>query len=171
MLKDIFTYWKTEYSWPEEEARLNTLPHFRTSIDVEDFDSQPTHFIHGLSKQSKHIPLLFLHGWPGSFIEISKGLDLLTDAGFDVVAPSHAGFTFSPYPDRQGFKLAQYAEVAHNLMLKLGYSQYFVQGGDWGAHIGRVLSMRYPDHVLGLHLNNVSILRDIACLSDTYLHL
>jgi pimeloyl-ACP methyl ester carboxylesterase len=43
---------------------------------------------------------------------------------FHVVAPSLPNFGFSSGVTRRGFGLAQYAEVLHKLMIKLGYDQY-----------------------------------------------
>lgn len=43
---------------------------------------------------------------------------------FHVVAPSLPNFGFSSGVTRRGFCLAQYAEVLHKLMIKLGYDQY-----------------------------------------------
>jgi pimeloyl-ACP methyl ester carboxylesterase len=98
---------------------------------------------------------LFVHGWPGSFLEITKGLALLNDAGFDVVAPSLPGYGFSSYTEKKGFDLRRHAEVLNRLMLKLGYERYVVQGGDWGSWITRTLGLLYPQHVSALHLNMV----------------
>lgn len=58
------------------------------------------HFVHQRSEILDAIPLLFLHGWPSSFLEISKTLPLLvkeSDGGraFHVVAPSLIDFGFS----------------------------------------------------------------------------
>lgn len=65
---------------------------------------------------------------PGSFLEVLKILPLLTTEknglSFDVVAPSLPNFGFSEGPDKPGFRLPQYAEVMHKVMLKLGYEQY-----------------------------------------------
>ena len=106
--------------------------------------------------QKSGIPLLFLHGWPGSFLEIMKGLPLLNGAGFDVVAPSLPGFGFSSYPSEKGFDIRCHAEVLNKLMMKLGYEAYVVQGGDWGSWITRALGVMYPERVKALHLNMVS---------------
>lgn len=38
-------------------------------------------------------------------------------------------------------------------MLRLGYEQYAVQGGDWGSSVARNLGVKYPDHVKAIHLN------------------
>ncbi|ARX89197.1 epoxide hydrolase [Streptomyces alboflavus] len=39
------------------------------------------------------------------------------------------------------------------LMERLGYDRYGVQGGDWGAAISRELGRIRPDRVIGVHLN------------------
>lgn len=103
------------------------------------------------------IPILFVHGWPGSFIEIEKALPELNAAGFHVVAPSLPGYGFSSYTDKAGFKHAQHAEVMHKVMTKLGYKQYVVQGGDWGAFIVRYMATMYPDNVKAMHTNMASL--------------
>ena len=40
-------------------------------------------------------------------------------------------------------------------MTELGYDKYGVQGGDFGAGVSTALSMKYPDHVTGMHLNYI----------------
>ncbi|KAI1500988.1 alpha/beta-hydrolase [Biscogniauxia marginata] len=91
------------------------------------------------------IPLLFFHGWPGSFYE--------SDPPFHVVAPSLPNFGFSSRIDKPGFGMKQYAETCHKLMQGLGYGQYAAQGGDWGSSSGRILGALYPQSLRALHLN------------------
>ncbi|KAH9974905.1 Alpha/Beta hydrolase protein [Lactifluus volemus] len=62
------------------------------------------------------IPLLFVHGWPGSFIEVTKVLPLLTGSSpehpsFHVVAPSLPGFAWSQGVLKKGFHGKHYAEL------------------------------------------------------------
>ena len=98
-----------------------------------------------------------MHGWPGSFWEVSKILPLLNEAGFHVVAPSLPGYGFSEDPGTAGFKYEQDAEVMHKVMLKLGYQRYVVQGGDWGSDIVRMCGRRYPEHVQAVHINHINL--------------
>lgn len=62
------------------------------------------------------------------FLEVTKLLPKLKlgddQPAFHVVAPSLPNFGFSSGVTRRGFGLAQYAEVCHKLMIKLGYTQY-----------------------------------------------
>lgn len=66
---------------------------------------------------------------PGSFLEVSKLLPLLTKGGkdspaFHVVAPSLPNFGFSSAVTKKGFDTPQYGEALHKLMQKLGYTKY-----------------------------------------------
>jgi pimeloyl-ACP methyl ester carboxylesterase len=93
------------------------------------------HFVHSKATSSDAIPLLFLHGWPGSFVEVMKALPALNEAGFNVVAPSLPEYGFSTYPDEAGFDHRKHAEVLNALMLRLEYDEYVVQGGDWAPKL------------------------------------
>lgn len=48
---------------------MNELPQFMTRVDVKGFPSIDMHFVHQKSGVEGAIPLLFVHGWPGSFME------------------------------------------------------------------------------------------------------
>ncbi|TKA81445.1 hypothetical protein B0A49_00288 [Cryomyces minteri] len=156
-VKRLTAYWKDGFDWRKAEAKLNELPHFRTKIAAKGFDELKIHFVHQMSDAKGAIPLLFVHGWPGSFIEVTKMLPMLKGGGnspaFHVVAPSLPNFGFSEGPNKRGFGLAQYAETCHELMLKLGYEKYVTQGGDWGFFITRAIGMLYPQHCLASHVN------------------
>ncbi|KAI1384555.1 alpha/beta-hydrolase [Hypoxylon trugodes] len=162
-IKRLTRTWEKDFDWRRVEAELNdTLPQFTTKIGVtgHEYDLK-IHFVHKRSERADAIPLLFVHGWPGSFLEVSKILPLLTAGGedkdeepaFHVVAPSLPNFGFSQGTSKPGFATPQYAEVCHKLMLRLGYERYATQGGDWGFPITRIIGSRYPAHVLGSHVN------------------
>jgi hypothetical protein len=99
-IKRLANYWANGYDWRRAEAKLNELPNFITKVQVEGFGTYDIHFVHQKSKVKNAIPLLFAHGWPGSFIEVTKILPLLVGGGrdypaFHVVAPSLVDFGFS----------------------------------------------------------------------------
>ncbi|KAL9112989.1 MAG: hypothetical protein Q9227_002854 [Pyrenula ochraceoflavens] len=125
-MKKLTAYWKDDFDWRVAEAKLNSLPQYTTQIQCECFEALKIHFVHKKSDNPNAIPLIFIHGWPGSFIEVSKIVNDLTAGtpAFDVVAPSLPNYAFSEGSLKKGFGLAQYAETCHKLMLKLEYSQY-----------------------------------------------
>jgi pimeloyl-ACP methyl ester carboxylesterase len=163
-------HWASNYDWRKAEAHMNQLPNYRKKVQVQGFGAIDIHFVHQQSRNPNAIPLLFCHGWPGSFLEVTKLLPLL-EAGeqqqqtsdksspappaFHIVAPSLPNFGFSQKISKPGFALPQYAETCHALMRDLGYEQYITQGGDWGFYVTRIMGVLYPDHVLASHINMV----------------
>ena len=161
-MQDTVEFWGNSYNWRDEEARLNQIPQYTTSIKIEGFDTLEVHFVHSASTAphtTGSIPLLFLHGWPGSFNEISKALPGLNSAGFHVVAPSLPGFGFSSCPNKAGFKIHHIAALMQKLMSRLGYNTFVVQGGDWGAMIAWTMAMYHSESVKFLHVNLLSMER------------
>ncbi|KIV98013.1 hypothetical protein PV10_01707 [Exophiala mesophila] len=160
-VKRLTAYWKDKFNWRAAEKNLNLMPQFTTPISVAGFDQPLTiHFIHQKSPVANAIPLLYVHGWPGSFYEGSKIWKELANPSpsseapaFHFVALSLPGYGFSSTPRTKGFALAQYAETAHKLMLKLGYDEYVTQGGDWGYYITRTIAILYPQHCKATHVN------------------
>lgn len=158
-VKRLTAYWKDSFDWRAAERKLNEFPQFRTKVPVKGFDDLDIHFLHRKSTVKDAIPLMFVHGWPGSFIEVIKIIDRLAapsspdQPAFHVVALSLPNYGFSSAPTKKGFAIAQYAETCHNLMLKLGYPVYVTQGGDWGYYITRAMSLLYPSACKATHTN------------------
>ena len=73
-LRELVTYWRTTFDWRAQERKLNQLPQFKTQIDGLDL-----HFIHQKSSRTDAIPLVFVHGWPGSVLEVTKIIGPLTE--------------------------------------------------------------------------------------------
>lgn len=133
-VKRLTEYWRNSFSWRKAEERLNNLPHFVTPIQCDGYETLKIHFLHKKSNVKGAIPLIFVHGWPGNFLEVTKIIDQLTSpadgkVAFDVVAPSLPNYGFSEGSQKRGFSIDQYAETCHKLMLRLGYDEYVTQGG------------------------------------------
>ena len=149
-VQDLAEYWRTDYDWRAQQARLNELPQFTTSID-----GQNLHFIHIPSQQRDALPLLLVHGWPGSVVEFMKVYGPLSET-FHVVAPSIPGYGFSGPTREPGWDVKRIAAAFAELMRRLGYAQYGTQGGDWGSVITRQLGLIDSEHVVGSHFNTVA---------------
>jgi pimeloyl-ACP methyl ester carboxylesterase len=156
-LEELLAYWQDGFDWRAQERRLNEFDHFKTDVDGID-----VHFIHQRSANENAVPLLLVHGWPGSFVEFADLIGPLTDPeahggdaadAFHVVIPSLPGYGFSGKPDETGYNPERMADVLAGLMEKLGYDRYGAQGGDWGAIINRSLAGNYSDRLIGLHTN------------------
>lgn len=159
----VAEHWTTTYNWRSVEADINSrLKQFTTVLETPNknyTDPVPLHFVHHRSPRPDAIPLLFLHGWPGSFLEVENIIEPLTNPtdanmpAFHVVAPSIPGYGFSPSPRRVGFGYRQAGATFNALMLKLGYSKYVFQGGDAGDLINRYMAVDFPDNVVSGHSN------------------
>ncbi|RPA86995.1 alpha/beta-hydrolase [Ascobolus immersus RN42] len=161
IIEDLIDHWQENYSWRKEENKLNQFPHFRTKISPgEGHDELRIHFIWKRSTRANAQPILLCHGWPGSFYEFIKVIDLLAEPegedtqAFHVVVPSLPGYGFSDAPKKPGVGLRQYAAMFNKLMNKLGYTRYYAQGGDWGYSVVRLLALHHSDSVAGIHVNN-----------------
>jgi pimeloyl-ACP methyl ester carboxylesterase len=156
-LRELVEYWRNGYDWRAQEARLNELQHFRTPID-----GVSTHFIHARSPHADALPLLLIHGWPGSVVEFLDVIPRLTEperhAGraqdaFHVIAPSLPGYGFSQPPRTRGWDPTRIAHAFIELMDRLGYARYAAQGGDWGAQIATRIGALDPEHCAAIHVN------------------
>ncbi|PLB54459.1 putative hydrolases or acyltransferase [Aspergillus steynii IBT 23096] len=162
-MKRLATYWRDGFNWRQKELELNqTLKQFMVPITVPGFGELDIHCLHHTSPNPNAIPLLFIHGWPGSFLEATKLIPLLTagngQPAFHLVVPSLPNFGFSSAVKQKGFGLVQYAEAMHAVMAALGYYDYAIQGGDWGSIIARIMAHRYPDHAKAVHINCLPVM-------------
>ncbi|KAK8030179.1 hypothetical protein PG993_011470 [Apiospora rasikravindrae] len=163
IVERVAQFWAASYDWRAVEADLNTrLPQYTTLVKTPgtDFrDPIPLHFVHKRSARPDAVPLLFLHGWPGSFLEVEDILEPLTNPesadqpAFHVVAPSIPGYGFSPAPRKTGMGYRQCAAAFAALMRRLGYDKYVWQGGDAGNFIGHFLALDFPEQVVAGHSN------------------
>jgi pimeloyl-ACP methyl ester carboxylesterase len=159
-MKELVAYWRDGFDWRAQEAKLNRFRQFKASIGGIDL-----HFIHEPGRAAKPIPLLLMHGWPGSVWEFHRILPLLAEH-FTVVAPSLPGFTLSFAPGQARFGVEETADLFAELMSLLGYERFAAQGGDWGAFIAARLGYAHPKRVSGIHLNYLPVRRDLKGSDD-----
>ncbi|VVC95789.1 unnamed protein product [Leptidea sinapis] len=161
-------YWADEYPFAERENFLNQYPQFKTNIQGLD-----VHFIRVTPEVPPTVtvvPLLLVHGWPGSVREFYEAIPLLTkplegaDFAFELIIPSLPGYGFSDAPVRPGLGPAKIAVVFKNLMARLGFTKYYVQGGDWGSIVVAAMATMFPEHVLGQHSNMLFVSNNCAKL-------
>ncbi|XP_066509536.1 epoxide hydrolase 1-like isoform X2 [Hoplias malabaricus] len=158
-LRKVIYYWRNQFDWQKQVNVLNCYPHFKTNIEGLN-----VHFIYckpyGASAGQRGKPLMLLHGWPGSFYEFYWILPLLLtsqdDLVFEVICPSIPGYGYSDAPQLEGFNTLAAARIFLKLMERLGFSQFYLQGGDWGSIIATNMAQIKPD-VKGLHLNMIPV--------------
>ncbi|KAL8805184.1 MAG: hypothetical protein Q9223_005366 [Gallowayella weberi] len=161
VVKRLAEYWREQYDWRAEEARINAeFNQFKVKVDVPGYGHQVFHYAHHISSRSDAIPLLFVQGWPGSFLEARKIIEPLTNPpdastqAFHLVVPSIPGFGPGDPAKKSGFGPQFTARGFKKVMVDvLGYERFVMQGGDWGAAITRSMAFQYPEHVRACHHN------------------
>jgi microsomal epoxide hydrolase len=165
-VQELCAYWRDAYDWRKHEAVLNGFRQFTAPVAGIDL-----HFIHEEGRGPAPLPLLLSHGWPGSVWEFYKIIPMLTDPArfggdardaFTVVAPSLPGYGFSFAPGQPRFGVSEIADAFASLMTDvLGYRRFGAQGGDWGAFITARLGVSHADRLAGIHVNLLSLRRDL----------
>lgn len=109
-MQDLAEYWAQDFDWRQTEARINAHPQF-----ITDIEGHTIHFLHIRTRGQQAVPLLFVHGWPGSFLEMVDLIPLLTTTKgpcFDPVIPSLPGFGFSREVPQEEMNTGHIAHLA-----------------------------------------------------------
>ena len=158
-VRELVHRWRDGFDWRAVEQRLNEIPQFTTTID-----GQLIHFLHVRSPEPDAFPLVLTHGWPGSFVEFLDVVGPLTDPrahggdpaqAFHVVVPSLPGFAFSGPTTEPGWNRYRTARAWAQLMAGLGYERYGAHGNDAGAFVAPELGRIAPEHVVGVHVDQI----------------
>jgi pimeloyl-ACP methyl ester carboxylesterase len=137
-VRELTEYWRDKFDWRAEEAALNVFPQFRVVLDGIDL-----HYLHVPGVGPDPIPLLLLHGWPGSVFEFLDIIPRLTDPArfggdardaFTVVAPSLPGYGLSFQAGQRRFGVPEMADCVAALMHD-------------------VLGYAHADRMIGIHIN------------------
>lgn len=156
-LRSLLSTWADEFDWRKRERELNRLAHYRARIDGSHF-----HFVHERGNGPDPLPIVLTHGFPSSFVEHLDLLPLLTNPAdhggyaedaFDVVITSLPGYGFSD-PLSEPVLEGTVADLWCRLMRDgLGYERFGAHGSDIGSGVTMQLGLRYPDHLIGIHLS------------------
>ncbi|PWN43642.1 alpha/beta-hydrolase [Ceraceosorus guamensis] len=168
-------------TWTAQEARLKSFEHFKVHVKNVHlhFIREKPDYEEARRSGRRVIPLLLLHGWPGSFLEFLDTIKPLAHPGpsaptdvpaFDVVVPSHTGYAWSSnaavksrsgsepvqgeWSGSQGDLLVRdEATLMDALMRTLGFPYYAAQAGDWSNAVARFMAIQFPNRCKAVHLN------------------
>lgn len=148
-MREVARHWLEDFDWLAREAEVMRLPHFKARLDGLD-----VHFVHVRSARADAMPVLLLHGWPGSFLEMLDMVPALSES-FHVVVPSLPGFGYSDAPVDSGMSNERIARLMAQLMTALGHGRFAIHGGDVGAGVATWLALHHPERTAALHLNYI----------------
>lgn len=157
LLRNVLKVWQT-FDWRAAEAKLNTLPHYTLALS-----GLRIHFVDApaAAEATEVRTLLLLHGWPGSVVEFTKILPMLTSPdenglAFRVIAPSMPGYGWSDVARVHGMSAVEIAAIYLDLMAALlpEGERFYIQAGDWGGMVGRsIAQLGGVARVAGFHAN------------------
>lgn len=170
-MEELLAYWRDAFDWRAQEARLNAVAQFKVPLHGIDL-----HYLHVPGVGPDPLPLLLMHGWPGSVLEFLEVIPRLTDPArfggdpadaFTVVAPSLPGFGLSFAAGQRRFSAEEMADCLALLMTGvLGYPRFAAQGGDWGSFVAGRLGYAHAASLIGIHLNFMPLRRETAPPAD-----
>ena len=152
-LQRICRYWREEFDWKAEIGRLACLHHQRYIAG-----DQSIHFVHERGRGPSPVPILLLHGWPGSFLEMLKLVPRLTDPAAHGGERSRfvrrrrrfsAGLRILQPTDRAWDGHGPNGDLFAELMGELGYARFACHGGDFGGAVSSWLGRRHAERIIG----------------------
>lgn len=149
-LRSLVDHWLNHFDMPAQLQRLNEQPQWRAEVKGVGL-----HFVHRRNPGAKGLPVVLMHGWPGSYVEYLGVAETLA-RGRDVVVVSlpNAGFS-----DKSATLMGPraMAHAVHALMTEvLGYPRYVAHGSDWGSILASWLGNDFPEQVAGIHMSMIS---------------
>ncbi|KAF2156654.1 putative hydrolases or acyltransferase, partial [Myriangium duriaei CBS 260.36] len=163
-LSEAKDHWANKFDWRATEKRINSFPNYTVPIKDDDGSEYTMHFIALFSDNENAIPLIFYHGWPGSFLEFLDMLDHIKKQyspdklPYHIIVPSLPGYTFSSGPPtNKDASRIEMTRVCFKLVHQLGFEDgYIAQGGDLGSFVSRQSAQEDPA-CKAFHLNMVMV--------------
>ena len=157
------------------EKDVNSFPYFTVQIKDDNGEDFRIHFAALFSTKKDAVPLLFMHGWPGSHFEFLALMDLFRrrytpdQLPYHIIDPSLPGYTFpSGPPLTRDFKTEDIARIVNKPMVGLGFGcGYIAQGGDIGSLMTCVLLAKHNERK-GMYCT--SPLKSEPHISERYSH-
>ncbi|KIW47661.1 uncharacterized protein PV06_00334 [Exophiala oligosperma] len=167
--------WETEFDWRATENRVNSFPNFQVPIR-DKIGTFNVHFAALFSNKPDAVPVVLLHGWPGSFLEFLPMLELFRQKytpetlPFHLVIPSLPGFTLSGIPKLSNdISQVDVARIVDSLMKQIGFGTgYVAQGGDVGSRVSRIIAVDH-EACKAIHLNFCAMTRPASATDDSKL--
>jgi pimeloyl-ACP methyl ester carboxylesterase len=160
-LRELLEHWERRFDWRALEDRLDALTNLRVIVD-----DLAVHCVHLRGSGTRTTPIVLVHGWPSSFVEM---LDLATllahperaggdeNDAFDVVIASLPGFAWSDAPRTEQWTSADSGRLVLRLMQALGYERFAVHAYDVAASAMTAVCLSDPGRILGYHTTEPGI--------------
>jgi pimeloyl-ACP methyl ester carboxylesterase len=161
-LREMVEHWRWRFDWRSVERRINGFVNRRV-----DVGGTRIHCLKRAGTGPAPVPILLVHGWPSSAVELLDLADELADPdrnggspsdSFDVVIASPHGFGFSDPPPREDWRTPDdHGRALAAAMTAMGYERFAVHTHDVGASMLRVVLLEQPSRIIGYHTTEAGI--------------
>jgi len=168
-MQDLCDYWLNKYDWRMQEAWMNRFDHFKAPCEGRD-GTLDIHFIHERGSNPDNLPVIIMHGWPGSYIEHMETIEPIAhperfggkaEDGRDVIVPSLVGYGWSDKPKTPMGPRAMGVYMNDLMVNQLGYPRYVAQGGDWGGIMANWMGFDFGEDkggpIKSIHVNLIGL--------------
>ncbi|KAH8734206.1 Alpha/Beta hydrolase protein [Ilyonectria robusta] len=157
--------WRHNYNWRQWEAQFNSYPQYMIDVKDDDGKAYSIRFNALFSTNPKALPIIFLHGWPGSAVEFLPMLELIKQQyqtadslPYHIIVPDLIGFGFSSRPPiDKDYGYDDNARILVKMMHSLGFTAenggYMTQGGDLGGTVAPKMAVLDPENCRLAHVN------------------
>ena len=110
------------------------------------------------TSQKGNLPLLLLHGGPGSSHECFENFEsLLAPHGYQVIVYDQLGSHNSDKPtDQSLWTIERFTEEVEEVRQGLGLETFFLLGHSWGGMLAIEYALKYQQHLRGLIISNMT---------------
>jgi microsomal epoxide hydrolase len=148
---------------------LNSFPQYMIHVEDDDSRVYDVRFTALFSTKTEALPIIFLHGWPGSAVEFLPMLEHIMQQyptsdslPYHIIVPDLIGFGYSSRPPNDtDFSYEDNARVLVKMMHSLGFTVetggYVTQGGDLGGAIAPKMAVLDPENCRLTHVNMLVI--------------
>ncbi|KAF5532713.1 epoxide hydrolase [Fusarium phyllophilum] len=136
--------WIGDFDWRDQERKINSYPNYKINLTDSEGGDIELHFAALFSQKDDAVPVIFLHGWPSSFLEFFPFMDLVSEKytpdslPYHVIVPSIPSYGLSS--DLSSDVQTTYpivGRVMNSLMTSLGFDSYVAQAGDFGSLVAQ----------------------------------
>lgn len=144
-VKEVCEYWRRDFDFKLLQEKVNSHRNV-----IAEFDGVKVHAMIVESPNPDAVPLMLMHGWPGSIAEMFDVVEPLR-RDHHLVIPSIPGYGLSGPTTKYGVGIFEIADTYVALMHALGHYRFFIAGGDWGGIIAGQICVRHPESIIGHH--------------------
>jgi proline iminopeptidase len=156
IFRNIIDIYDSLFQVPVAVPRLDKRPGLTTQLlDIGNVKLY-------IQREGKGVPLVLLHGGPGSTSHYFHPWFQAAAAFCDVIYYDQRGCGLSEYKRDSGYTINQSVSDLENLRKKLGIQKWVVLGHSFGGYLAQYYAVKHPQNILGIILVDAAVPMQLA---------